>query len=160
MTWRALTLIFAFALLATPALAAGSGKPKAEERPEAYDAGVALVEASDFEEAKKAFEKAVRRKPRDPDALNMLAYTQRKTGELDLAISNYKKALQIRPRFPQAREYLAEAHLQATLRELETLKGYGKEAESEHAQLVKALQAAVWDLPPVSSADSVDKTEW
>jgi tetratricopeptide (TPR) repeat protein len=150
---------------APPALAAGSDKPdnpaKSQARSAEYQEGVALVEAGEFEKARKAFEKAAHRRPRDPDVLNMLAYSQRKSGELDQAISNYKRALNIRPRFPQAREYLAEAYLQATLRELETLESYGKEAEPEHAQLVRALRSAVGDLPPAKpGAKSGKQAGW
>lgn len=162
---RALAGVALLALLGpatpVPGFAAGGGrdddssrsaKPSAE-----YEEGIALVEAGDYEEARGAFEKAARRRPRDPDVLNMLAYSQRKSGQLDEAIATYKKALRIRPKFPQAREYLGEAYLQAALRELETLKGYGDEAEDERAQLVKALQGALWDLP---TAEAGAKKSW
>jgi Flp pilus assembly protein TadD len=148
-------------VVATSVIAAGgggsddSGKPK--KLPAGYEEGVAAAEAGDFAKALETFERLARQRPRDPDVLNMLAYSQRKTGDVDRAIGNYKKALNIRPKFPQAREYLGEAYLQAALRELETLKGYGDEADAERAKLVQALQAAVWDLPP---AEPPAKTGW
>ena len=78
----------------------------------------------------------------------MLAYSQRKSGHLDLAIETYKKAIRLRGRFPQAREYLAEAYLQASLRELATLRSYGDSGAREAALLVTALKEAANELPP------------
>ncbi len=140
-------------LLSTPLVVASfagdvqaAGSPDTSSRedgpPPAYALGVEFVEKGDFEKARKAFETAQRKAPRDPDVLNMLAYTQRKTGQLDRAISTYQRALKLRPRFPQAREYLAEAYLQAALRELETLESYGDEATKERDQVIRALEAA------------------
>ena len=48
----------------------------------------------------------------------MLAFSERKQGNLDEAFEYYAKALALRPKFPEAREYLAEAHIQAALKEL------------------------------------------
>jgi len=53
----------------------------------------------------------------------MLAFTQRKTGHLDDAFRNYRRALEISRPFPQAREYLGEAHIQAALQQVEILRG-------------------------------------
>lgn len=117
------------------------------ERPSDYDRGMKLVETGSFVKARRAFEQAVKRSPKDPDALNMLAYSQRKSGQLDEAIETYKRALELRPRFPQAREYLAEAYLQASLKELATLQSYGAHGASEAAQLVTALKTAADELP-------------
>ncbi len=149
---EALALLAAGALgAAGAAFAAGSpsaGKSKDEARPSGYEAGVALLDAGRFEQARQKLETAARESPRDPDVLNMLAYSQRKSGQLDRAIATYKRALSLRPRFPQAREYLGEAYLQASLRELETLEGYGPAAKDERARLIHAVRAAATDLPP------------
>jgi Flp pilus assembly protein TadD len=141
--------------LPTSALAAGSSSKSDETtaRPKDYDKGVKLVEDGEYTKARRAFEKAARKAPTDADVLNMLAYSQRKSGQLDRAIETYQKALAIRPRFPQAREYLAEAYLQASLRELETLKSYGSEAEDESAELIRALQDAANGLPAAAQAN-------
>ena len=120
--------------------------PSASESP--YEEGLELVEAGDFVKARRAFERATHLSPKDPDALNMLAYSQRKSGQLDLAIETYKKAIELRGRFPQAREYLAEAYLQASLRELATLRSYGDAGAREAAQLVAAMKEAASELPP------------
>jgi hypothetical protein len=61
-------------------------------------------------------------------------------------LRNYAKALKLRPNFPDAREYLGEAYLQALLRELDTLKSYGKNGEEQRQDLIKALTDAADSL--------------
>ena len=77
----------------------------------------------------------------------MLAFSQRKLGKFDDAFANYSKALKLRPRFPEAREYLGEAHIQAALREIETLKSYGVDGKEQLGDLVKALKDAAAAQP-------------
>ena len=116
--------------------------------PPQYNRGMQLVEKGKFIEARMAFELARRLTPTQPDVLNMLAYTQRKTGALDIAIKNYKSALRQRPDFPQAREYLGEAYLQAALRELTALERAGASAQNEYAALLRTLHDMAGELPP------------
>ena len=104
--------------------------------------GKQAIAAKDFAGAEKAFAEANRIQPNNPDTLNMLAYSQRKLGRFDDAFANYGKALKLRPRFPEAREYLGEAHIQAALREIETLKSYGADGKEELEDLVNALKSA------------------
>ena len=101
-----------------------------------------LAKNEQYAEARQIFEQLAVEEPKNAEVLNMLAYTQRKTGDIDEAIANYGRALKIKPKFPQAREYLAEAYLQAALREAETLKGYGGDGRDELRQLADAFQAA------------------
>ena len=100
------------------------------------------AKAGDCAKALPLLERAVAKDRRDADALNLLAYCQRKTGKLDSAFENYRRALELRPEFPAAREYLGEAHVQAALREVEILRGYGEPARAELEALVKALRDA------------------
>lgn len=165
MALRALALAM-FALVAFVGFADAAGSSRSSDSSKkdesntghAYAEGLELVDAGRFVEARKAFERAVRSSPKDPDVLNMLAYSQRKSGRLDQAIETYRKAIKLRPRFPQAREYLAEAYLQASLRELATLRSYGASASSETAQLVTALKAAADELPPAEKVGA--KRSW
>lgn len=76
----------------------------------------------------------------------MLAHTQLKLGMIEESLENYKKALKLRPRFPEAREYLGEAYIQAALRELETLKSYGTEAAEQSEDLVNEFKKAAGAL--------------
>ena len=124
----------------------GQQAPKADKAAEYYNQGLALVEAGDFEKAVKQFEKADKERQDDPEILNMLAFTQRKTGKLDKAFENYARALELRPDFPQAREYLGEAHLQALLEQVRLLGTYGPKGEKELGQLRDAFAKAAWQL--------------
>ncbi|MDD5692605.1 MAG: tetratricopeptide repeat protein, partial [Candidatus Omnitrophica bacterium] len=64
----------------------------------------------------------------------------------DESLETYKKALELRPRFPEAREYLGEAYIKAALREIKTLKGYGVDGEENLEDLVKAFKEAAAGL--------------
>ena len=129
---------------------------KRQEPPPPYFRGTKLIKAGKFGEARKALERARSMEPKHPDVLNMLAYSQSKTGALDLAIDNYKNALRQRPDFPQAREYLGEAYLEAALRELTALERAGTTAEREHAALLRALHDATAKLPPPPDVSDSD----
>jgi bacterioferritin len=98
-----------------------------------YDQGIDLAKAEQYADARKIFEQLELQQPKNPEVLNMLAFTQRKTGDIDEALENYGKALKIKPKFPQAREYLGEAYLQAALRRGAARRGAleGRQAERE-----------------------------
>ena len=163
MRWIPIGWTLTLVLLAcNGALAAGNPKrADADAGPPAeYAKGLAQVEAGDFEAVVTSFEQALRKSPRDADIVNMLAYSQRKSGQIDRAIHTYQKALKLRPRFPQAREYLAEAYLQAALRELETLEGYGEDASKERDQLIRALEAAASREAWAAGDDESPKPSW
>src|SRR5580704_9363078 len=116
----------------TPTNAMAASNPTASTQTVSlYDQGLAASQANDFQKALPLFEQALRNDPNNPDVLNMLAHSQRKIGLIDESIANYNKALQLRPRFPEAREYLGEAYIQAALREVEILKSYGSDAGDE-----------------------------
>jgi Flp pilus assembly protein TadD len=131
------------------ALAAGveargskSKENKEDSASKLYAEGVKLAEAGDFGAALERFENANKERKNDPDILNMLGFTQRKLGRLDAAFASYAKALQLRPDFPEAREYLGEAHLQAALEQLRLLSEQG--AAGEVAELRAAIAQAAW----------------
>ncbi len=101
------------------ALAAGSSSTtetstySSDATTEAFRDGQTAVEAGNWTLAITHFERAVELDPGDADAYNMLAYSQRKNGDLAGAFDNYGKALKVDPDHEQAREYLGEAYLQA-----------------------------------------------
>lgn len=98
--------------------------------------------AGDCAAALPLLEEALAAEPEDADALALRGYCLRKSGQLDEAFASYREALAIRPEFPAARQYLGEAHLQAALRELEILRGYGDDGRTEVEALVGALREA------------------
>jgi Flp pilus assembly protein TadD len=93
------------------AASTGNSKPSASDSGSDYDDGLALVEKGDFEGARDAFQKAVQADPTSADAYNMLAYSQRRLGQLDDAFDNYGKALALDPEHKGAHEYVGEAYL-------------------------------------------------
>ena len=100
------------------AFAAGSGgdAPTASRSvPEDPDfaAGRQAVDAKDWQAALNAFGKVVAKDPDNADGYNMLAYSYRKSGTLDMAFKNYDEALRIDPKHRAAHEYLGEAYLLA-----------------------------------------------
>src|SRR5262245_25247432 len=155
-----LTGLAVIAILAASLHASGSGSGSASDKKAAqgepqsgqsndvkpYDRGMELVKSEQYAEARKIFEQLSVEQPKNAEALNMLAYTQRKTGDIDVAIENYGRALKLKPKFPEAREYLGEAYLQAALREAQTLKGYGGSGEKELKKLADAFQEAASQL--------------
>ena len=155
LTACAVALGLAFAAL-SPVQAARTGEKeqqpqaqpeqKVDRATEYYNQGLALVEAGNFEKALDLFKKANKERDDDPEILNMLAFTQRKLGRLEQAFENYARALELRPEFPQAREYLGEAYLQAALEQVRILNGYGSSGEKELAQLRAAFEKAAWQL--------------
>jgi len=111
-----------------------------------YDEGKKLADAKNYYAALRIYEKANLKYPNDPDILNMLAYSQRKTGSIDEAITNYKKALRLKSHFPEAREYLAEAYIQAAVAEIRTLRSYGSNAIHELEDVIKEFRDAARNL--------------
>lgn len=130
--------------------AARTGKKDASEKvdpaTEHYNKGLDLVTAGDFDAAFEQFERANRERKNDPEILNMLAFTQRKRGHLDEAFTIYAKALQLQADFPQAREYLGEAHIQAALEQVRILRSYGAAGEAELRALLAAFEEAAFRL--------------
>jgi tetratricopeptide (TPR) repeat protein len=57
------------------------------------------------------FQRAVRLDPKMHEAWNYVGYSQRKLGDYDAALEAYEQALALRPGYPEAIEYRAEAYL-------------------------------------------------
>lgn len=111
-----------------------------------YAEGVAAGQNHDYKKALPLLEEALKEDPNNPDVLNMLAHAQRETGDIDDALINYKKALELRPNFPEAHEYLGETYIQAALREVEILKSYGSSGTEELKDLTADTKEAVEKL--------------
>ncbi len=155
-TWVFLAGTFVFAALRAVSYAnagGGGGAPsggrvdqgayeRAQKAQGLYQKGVEAGDKGDFTGAIGFFRDALKLEPDNPDALNMLAHAQRKTGRIDEALENYKKALQLRPDFAEAREYLGEAYLQAALREMDILRSYGPAGREQLEDLQQALRQA------------------
>lgn len=107
-----------------------------------YAEASAAAEAGDCEKALPLLEQAAVETPDDADVFNLRGYCERKRGDLDRAFASYRRALELRTEFPEARQYLGEAHLQAVRREVEILRGYGEPGREALARLITALREA------------------
>ena len=108
-----------FLLLAAPipAHAAGSGDdnntsssgPSTDDK---YDMAVRAVDAKDYRKAISLLNDVIDEKPRNPNALNYLGYSHRKSGDYARAVTYYKKALSLDPEHKGANEYLGQAYVE------------------------------------------------
>jgi len=106
-----------------------------------YDQGIAAVHQKDFKKALQCFSRVVQDNPKNPDALNMLAFSQRKLGHMDEAIANYQRALVLRPNFREAMQYLSEAYVELGEEQVEQFRKTGDTARCDEgiANYKKAL---------------------
>lgn len=71
------------------------------------------INKRDWKTAKPHLDKLLEANPDNADVLTLSAFVARKSGDLDTAFVNYKKALKLEPANLKALEYLGEAYLQA-----------------------------------------------
>lgn len=141
--------VFAFAMAAAPAFAAGGGEPaaspstptltpkqaaakekckqdgrvwdkKKKECKDAqegsldddslYEAGRWLAKAGRYDEAIMTLNYVAN--PNDKRVLNYLGYAYRKSGQIEVGLTYYHKALEVDPNYSLVREYLGEALIQ------------------------------------------------
>lgn len=125
-----LLTVVALAMLAVAAFAADVTEVPSgvsTEAVKAFKRGLEFHKAKQWPQAIKEYERALALGGRFPEAFNNLAYCLRKTGKIEKAIELYKVALQLRPTFAQAHDYLARAYLArgdraAALREYEIVR--------------------------------------
>lgn len=72
----------------------------------------ALVEARKYDEALPALRQLDQQSPNNPDVLNLIGFSLRKTGKMDEALGYYQRALALSPRHLGANEYLGELYLE------------------------------------------------
>lgn len=97
------------------AVAAPSESPAPTQAPvdPNFAAGKQALEAKDWQAAVAAFAKAVEKEPGNANAHNLLGYSYRKSGNLDIAFRHYHEALRLDPKHRGAHEYIGEAYLMA-----------------------------------------------
>ena len=77
-----------------------------------YKQASAKVDAKDYRGAMPILDKIIAKDPRNPDALNLMGFCERKLGNTDEALEYYEKALAIKPNHVGANEYLGELYLE------------------------------------------------
>ena len=70
------------------------------------------IAASDYKGAIPILAAIVKADPKNTDALNLMGYSYRKTGQTDLALQYYNKALALSPKHLGANEYLGELYVE------------------------------------------------
>jgi len=70
------------------------------------------IDAGDFNAAIPILTAVTQKDPNNPDALNLMGYSLRKTGQTQLALEYYNKALALMPKHLGANEYLGELYVE------------------------------------------------
>jgi Flp pilus assembly protein TadD len=106
--------------LSSAALAAG-GDPLPEPTPKGtphatsqsvYNQGLALADAGDFASAEGAYRRAIALDPKLAEAWNGLGHSLKKQKRFPEALAAYDQALELRPDFPLAMQYLGELYVE------------------------------------------------
>jgi predicted Zn-dependent protease len=71
-----------------------------------------LVDSGAFDQALPKLEALDQQSPNNPDLLNLIGFTYRKTGHTDQALDYYNRALNLEPKHLGANEYLGELYLE------------------------------------------------
>jgi predicted Zn-dependent protease len=77
-----------------------------------FDSTRALVNEQKFDEALPALRQLDQQSPNNPDILNLIGFSLRKTGKTDEALGYYTRALALNPTHLGANEYLGELYLE------------------------------------------------
>ena len=157
-------LIIALSLfLTTSLMAAGSDSSSDTSKESIYEDAVKLVKRAgklekkeNTEKARKLytqafskFEKAYKSDTKNPDILNYLGFTSRKTGNFEQAEKFYLKGLSIKPNHNGINEYLGELYVQTNRidkanERLEVLKSCNCKEYGELELIIKTRGSKVY----------------
>jgi len=98
--------------VAGPAWAVDTTETTASELNPGYAPAKSLVEAGKYGEALDALKKLDAQSPNNPDVLNLIGFSLRKTGHMGSALDYYIRALALKPDHLGANEYLGELYLE------------------------------------------------
>ena len=98
------------AMTGTAQAAGSSDAPEAKDLAEMVQARD-MIKGEHYNQAIPLLNKVIAQQPKNADALNLLAYSQRKTDDVQASLANYKKALAIDPSHKDAHEYIGELYL-------------------------------------------------
>ena len=99
-----------FVMTGTAHAAGSSDAPEAKDLAEMVQARD-MIKGEHYNQAIPLLNKVIAQQPKNADALNLLAYSQRKTDDFQASLANYKKALAIDPSHKDAHEYIGELYL-------------------------------------------------
>ncbi len=99
-------------LLPIPSFAADTVETPAPAASGSLEAARALVDAQKYDEALPALRQIDQQNPNNPDVLNLIGFSLRRTGKVDEALDYYTRALALNPQHRGANEYLGELYLE------------------------------------------------
>jgi Tfp pilus assembly protein PilF len=111
------SMVVAVAMLGAANIAQADST-REEPPPKAAATGVTLasaqqkIDAGDYRGAIPILTDIVKADPNNADALNLMGFSLRKTGQTDLALQYYNKALALMPKHLGANEYLGELYVE------------------------------------------------
>jgi tetratricopeptide (TPR) repeat protein len=108
---RLLVLAIAFLMCATVATYAAD-TPSTPATPSGLKAARTKVDAGDYRGAIPVLTTYLQDHPRDADALNLMGFSLRKTGNPTQALDYYNRALALAPQHLGANEYLGELYVE------------------------------------------------
>ena len=131
------------------AMGGGGGSATAKKTNPDYLRAKGLIAASKYAAAVPLLQAVVATEPKDADAFNYLGYSQRKLGDRQAALTNYLRALALKPEHLGANEYLGELYLemgqfekaQERLKVLDGACFFGCEEYRELKAAIKAYRA-------------------
>ena len=123
---KLIILVFAFILINNITLAAGGDSGSSTTKASMYDEAVKLIKRAGklekkdntdkavklYKQAFSKLEKANKKDKNNPDILNYMGFTSRKSGNFDEAEKFYLKGLSLDPKHNGINEYLGELYVQ------------------------------------------------
>jgi len=110
---RLTALAIACALMSPAgAFAADTQETPASATTADFGSARALVDARKYDEALPMLRQLDQQGPNNPDVLNLIGFSLRKTGKMDAALDYYNHALALNPQHRGANEYLGELYLE------------------------------------------------
>jgi tetratricopeptide (TPR) repeat protein len=137
----------AILVIAGSAYAAGTSSTDTSAQADPYKQAKALIDDQKFDKAIPILQKLIKDKGAYADALNLLGYSYRKSGDGKTALDYYNQALAMEPKHLGANEYLGELYLEMKMpdqakQRLEVLKGACGNCEEEQELAAKIQQSA------------------
>ena len=72
----------------------------------------AHIKKEEWKQALKLLQPFAKSHPNSVDVFNLIGFTQRKTGQFDVSLKNYQRALKLDPKHLEAHVYLGELYIQ------------------------------------------------
>ncbi len=129
------------------AWAMGSSSTDESAQPDLYKQAQSLIDDDKYQDAIPVLQKLIKNKGAYADALNLLGYSYRKSGNANEALEYYNQALSMEPKHLGANEYLGELYLELkqpdkAKERLAVLKGACGDCE-EYQELQKKISQYV-----------------